>query len=206
MTKLILASASPRRREILSSLGVAFSICPSLAEERSSESEPALLVEDLARQKGRAVYTELKQSGRMTGDTLILSCDTVVALGNEILGKPKDLADAKRMLRLLSGKEHVVASGVCLTGPDGKQYVTHEETFVRFFDLTDDRIKAYLAAEKVTDKAGAYAIQGKASSFVKSIRGDYLNVVGLPLFALFDLYRKNFGKNFLSALEKEPVL
>lgn len=206
MTQLILASASPRRREILQALGVAFSICPSLAEERSNETEPARLVEDLARQKGKAVYTQLKEQNSLLPDSLILSCDTVVALGNEILGKPKDLADAKRMLKLLSGKEHVVASGICLTAPDGKQYFTHDETFVRFYDLTDEAIDAYLACERVTDKAGAYAIQGEASAFVQSIRGDYLNVVGLPLFALFSLYRKNFGKNFLSAVEKTTIL
>ena len=206
MEHLILASASPRRREILQGLGLAFAICPAMGEERSDKTDPCELVEDLARHKGKEVYTRLKESGKLTPDDLILSCDTVVALDGEILGKPKDLCDAKRMLKELSGRTHMVASGISLTLPDGSQLSSCDTTFVTFFPVTDEQIDAYLASEKVLDKAGAYAIQGGASRFVSHIEGDYLNVVGLPLFELLSLYRKKFGKNFLSSMEKAPTL
>ena len=206
MEHLILASASPRRKEILQALGVAFTICPAKGEEKSDKTDPCELVEDLARHKGKEVYLRLKEEGKLTPDDLILSCDTVVALDGEILGKPKDLTDARRMLSELSGREHMVASGICLTTADGRQLSSFDTTFVRFFKVSEDEIDAYLASEKVLDKAGAYAIQGGASRFVKSIRGDYLNVVGLPLFSLLALYRKNFDKNFLAAVEKAPAL
>lgn len=206
MKHLILASASPRRREILRGLGLVFEICPAQGEERSDKTDPCELVEDLARHKGKEIYDRLKTEEKLTEDDLILSCDTVVSLDGEILGKPKDLADAKRMLTELSGRTHTVASGLCLTLPDGTQLSGYDTTFVSFFDVTEDEIDAYLASEKVLDKAGAYAIQGGASRFVKHIEGDYLNVVGLPLSALLALYRKNFDRNFLSDVEKASIL
>lgn len=206
MTHLILASASPRRREILRGLGLAFTVCPAQGEEKSDKTDPCELVEDLARHKGREVYDRLKAEGKLTESDLILSCDTVVSLDGEILGKPKDLADAKRMLTELSGRTHTVASGVALTLPDGRQFSSRDTTLVSFFAVSDGEIDAYLASEKVLDKAGAYAIQGGASRFVRHIEGDYLNVVGLPLFELLSLYRKKFGKNFLSSMEKAPIL
>ena len=206
MEHLILASASPRRKEILRSLGINFTICPAEGEERSDKTDPCELVEDLARHKGKEVCDRLTAEGKLTERDLILSCDTVVALDGNILGKPKDLPDAKRMLKALSGRTHMVASGVALTTPEDKQFSSHETTFVRFFDVTDEEIDAYLASEQVLDKAGAYAIQGGASRFVKQLEGDYLNVVGLPLSTVLRLYRENFDKNFLSTMEKTPTL
>ena len=193
---LILASKSPRRREILENLGVEFEIVTADTDENSEERDPCRLVELLSRRKGEAVYALLEKQGRVRSDTVVLSSDTVVCADGEILGKPRDAADACRMLRLLSGRSHQVISGVCLIGR-GRVAVTHEVTEVCFDELDDETILRYVQATAPYDKAGAYAIQGLASAYISGIEGCYFNVVGLPIHRLAVLWRETFGENFL---------
>lgn len=183
--KLILASGSPRRAEILAQGGFVF-------EKRVSEADetlpggiaPAAAVEYLAKQKGAAVP-------RNAGE-VILSADTVVALNNKILGKPADRTDAAQMLHMLSGRTHSVFTGVYLT--DGtREILFHEKTDVTFFPLTDAEIQRYIDGGEPMDKAGAYGIQGRGALFVKEIHGDYLNVVGLPLAKTAKQLKEVFG-------------
>lgn len=171
--KLILASGSPRRAEILKQGGFTFETRVSEADETLPEGiAPAAAVEYLAKQKGTAVQ-------RNAGE-VILAADTVVTLDGCILGKPADRADAVRMLSALSGCTHSVWTGVYLT--DGvREVLFHEKTEVTFFALTETEITQYIDSGEPMDKAGAYGIQGRGALFVKKIHGDYLNVVGLPL-------------------------
>lgn len=194
--KLILASQSPRRREILENLGLCFEVITSDADESSDLTDPRALVELLSRRKGQAVEALLRAEGRDLSDTVIISSDTVVSVDGEILGKPRDREDAIRMLRLLSGREHEVISGVCLITPKGIESA-HEVTLVEFESLDDATVEGYVDRAEPYDKAGAYAIQGLASAYIKGIRGDYFNVVGLPVHRLCTLYRKIFKENFL---------
>ncbi len=181
--RVILASKSPRRREILSMLGVKFEILSADADESSSITDPATLVKELALRKGRAVRELLRAKGAFDGDTLIIASDTVVAAENEVLGKPRDDADAARMLRLLSGTEHRVVSGVALLS-GAREIAAAEETAVCFAEMTDAQIEWYVKSGEPADKAGAYAVQGLASLYIKGLRGDYFNVVGLPVHRL----------------------
>lgn len=192
----ILASKSPRRREILENLGVTFEVVTAETDETSAERDPRRLVELLSERKGRAVMELLAAKGRDLTDTVVISSDTVVAIDGEILGKPRDEADAKRMLSLLSGRRHEVISGVCLIG-NGKIGVSHEVTEVEFDKLDAETIDGYVRATAPYDKAGAYAIQGLASAYIKGIHGCYFNVVGLPVHRLNCLYRELFGEKFL---------
>lgn len=192
--RIILASKSPRRREILENLGLAPEIVAVDTDESSTETDPCRLVELLARRKGEAVLERLKAEGRDLTDTVILSSDTVVAIDGEILGKPKDAEDAAAMLRLLSGRAHRVISGVCLIGQNGTG-VAHEVTEVVFDSMDEDTIARYIATGEPFDKAGAYAIQGLASPYIRGIRGCYFNVVGLPVHRLHCLYQEIFGEN-----------
>lgn len=194
--KLILASQSPRRREILQNLGVEFTVVTSDADETCALTDPAALVEELSLRKAGAVAGKLTASGLLTPDTVILASDTVVSIDGLILGKPKGRDDARRMLRLLSGREHSVTSGVCLMGA-GKTAVSHETTLVAFDPLTDAQIEDYIDRVSPYDKAGAYAIQGLASSMIPGIRGDYFNVVGLPVYRLCVLFEQTFGEKLL---------
>lgn len=191
--KLILASQSPRRRDILASMGLDFEVVASDADESSTETNPCLLVEELSHRKALAVRDSLIRQGRNLDDTVLLSADTVVSVDNRILGKPRDEADARRMLRLLSGRGHEVVSGITLLGK-GKICSAHEVTVVDFDVLDEDTVCAYLVREAPYDKAGAYAIQGAACSFIRGIRGDYFNVVGLPVHRLCALYREMYGE------------
>ena len=181
--RVILASKSPRRREILSMLGVKFEILSADADESSSITDPALLVKELALRKGRAVRELLEAEGTFDEDTLIIASDTVVATDSEILGKPQNDADAARMLRLLSGSEHRVVSGVALLS-GAREIAAAEETAVCFAEMTDAQIAWYVNSGEPADKAGAYAVQGLASLFIKGLHGDYFNVVGLPVHRL----------------------
>ncbi len=194
--KLILASKSPRRSEILQNLGLAFEVVTAETDESSTQTDPYLLVEELSARKGEAVKALLLSQGYDLSNAVILASDTVVAVDGEILGKPQDAKDAERMLRLLSGRSHEVVSGVCLLSGD-RSGVSHEITRVTFDPLDDDTIHRYVARTNPYDKAGAYAIQGEASCFIRGIEGDYFNVVGLPVHRLSVLYREIFQENLL---------
>ncbi len=178
---LVLASRSPRRRELLTCAGIPFLVRPADVDESWLEGEaPTAHVERLARQKARAVSA--------TPDEIVLGADTVVVLDGAILGKPADEADAVRMLRRLSGREHQVLTGVCLKrGP--VELVASETTTVRFSTLREEEIEAYVASGEPMDKAGAYAIQGLASKFVERIEGCYFNVVGLPVARVYRMLK-----------------
>lgn len=171
---IILASASPRRRELLTLAGIEYKVIPSECEEMLPEKiTPSDAVKSLAEQKATDVFK------RYPEDTVI-AADTVVALGEKILGKPKNKDDAFHMLASLSGKTHTVYTGVCIM-KNGSAETFYSATEVEFYTLTPSEIDAYIATNEPMDKAGAYGIQGKGSLLVKKINGDYFNVVGLPL-------------------------
>src|SRR5882672_11269847 len=180
--KLILASASPRRAEILRTVGWPFAaLAVDIDESRRVGEEAVAYVERLARAKAEAA------APRVPGST-ILGADTVVVIENEILGKPIDDGDARRMLRLLRDRWHQVLTGIALVnGETGSSTVAHEITEVRFAAMSEDEISWYVATGEPKDKAGAYAIQGQGARFIKQIRGDYFNVVGLPVRLLYEL-------------------
>ena len=176
---IILASTSPRRRELLGQMGIgAFSIVsPEVDEHVPGHPAPAALVEELSARKAGAVA---EKSG---GDGLVIAADTVVALDGAVLGKPRDEEGAFAMLSALSGREHRVYTGV--TVRQGERVLTaHEETAVRFRPLAPEEIRAYIATGEPMDKAGAYGIQGLGALLVEGIVGDYFNVMGLPVFRL----------------------
>jgi septum formation protein len=174
---LILASASPRRRELLAQAGFTFEVVPAdVPEIRKPGEDPIRFVTRLAREKAEAVIA----THAVPPDTMILGADTIVLLDEEVLGKPRDAVDAARMLRLLSGRTHQVITGVCLAKGRERQRAA-EVTFVRFTTLSDQEIEEYVATGEPLDKAGAYAIQGRAGRWVPRIHGCYFNVVGLPL-------------------------
>ena len=195
MKECILASGSPRRREILANLGVHFEIMTPNVDETSDERDPERLSELLARRKGEAALHLF--SGRETElrEKLLIASDTTVAVGGEILGKPKDAADARRMLGLLAGKTHRVVSGIFLAY-HGKTAVSHEVTEVDFAPMTEEEIDRYIASGEPFGKAGGYAIQGLASLWIREIRGDYFNVVGLPVHRMQTLCKEAFGIYF----------
>ena len=175
----ILASASPRRRELLGSAGLTFDVDPSDVPEDILDGEsPARYVRRVARAKGEAVA----RRRRAEGDTRpVLSADTVVVVEGEITGKPEDRQEARAMLESLSGRSHVVITGFCVIPGEGDPIQQEVSTRVRFRPLTEADLCAYLDSEDWQDKAGAYAIQGGAAQMVASINGSYTNVVGLPL-------------------------
>ncbi len=187
--KVILASKSPRRKEILENLGVKFDIIVADADESSDIKDPELLVKTLAERKGKAVLEKL---GKDRTDKLIIASDTLVYADGEFLGKPKDRNDAERMIRSLSGKAHYVVSGIYVYY-DGREESAAASTKVIFDTLTEDEISAYLNTSEPYDKAGAYAIQGLASAYIKGIDGDYFNVVGLPVNTLCKTLKDRFG-------------
>ncbi len=177
MRRIVLASASPRRREILSAAGYSFEIQVADIDENLAVSDPALLVRELALLKAAAAAKHVQ------GDALVVGADTVVSLNGEIMGKPADRADAKRMLTALSGKAHQVYTGVCvLDTRDGSASSRSDVTHVRFRVLDENEIEQYIATGEPDDKAGAYAIQGIGAKLVDSIDGDLNNVIGFPLW------------------------
>lgn len=172
---IILASKSPRRKELLSMCGFEFEIKPAKADETLPENiSPKEAVEYLSRIKAEAINDN---------ENIIIGADTVVALGNEIMGKPKDEEDAFLMLSKLSGEIHSVFTGVTLIKKD-KKITFSAETKVEFYPLSEEEIREYIATKEPMDKAGAYGIQGYGGLLVKSIEGDYNNVVGLPIALL----------------------
>lgn len=175
--KLVLASKSPRRSEILKNAGIDFTIRVADADETIPEgTKPEDAVVFLAARKALAV--------ERAEDETILGADTIVVLDGKILGKPKDREDAFNMLCSLSGRVHSVFTGVCAVG-NGISLTFAEETKVEFYSLTDDEINEYLDTDEPYDKAGAYGIQGIASKFIRGIEGDYFNVVGLPISSVY---------------------
>jgi len=175
---LILASASPRRRELLTQAGFNFRVHPAhIPEDLLAGEDPIAYVTRLAREKARAVYDQLAAAEPRIA---VLGADTTVTLDNHILGKPEDASDAARMLRLLSGRTHRVITGVSLVSAVGVETAA-EVTAVQFLTLSDAEIEAYVATGEPMDKAGAYAIQGRAARWIPRIEGCYFNVVGLPI-------------------------
>ena len=184
--RIVLASASPRRKELLSLLGWEFEIMVSDVEEVTTSDEPGIVVEELSAQKAKDIFC------KTTGDVLVIGADTVVAYQGRILGKPQDAEDAKSMLSMLSGDTHEVYTGVTLyKRVDGKETSAtfHECTEVTFYELSAEDIMWYLSTGECNDKAGSYGIQGYGTRFVKSICGDYNNVVGLPVAKLYQVSR-----------------
>jgi septum formation protein len=176
---LVLASASPRRRELLTQAGFSFTVHPAHVPEDPLPGEaPIAYVTRLAREKAEAVFTQL--SSNTPGPLQVIGADTTVTLDDQILAKPEDPADAARMLRLLSGRSHHVITGVAVVTA-GSIEVAAEVTAVRFLSLSDAEIASYVATGEPMDKAGAYAIQGRAARWIPRIEGCYFNVVGLPL-------------------------
>jgi len=174
MPRLILASASPRRSELLRNARVSFEVVPAnLREEPLANEMPLDYAQRLARDKARAVLARYP-------DRMVLGADTVVVVDEHLLEKPRDAADAKRMLRLLSGRAHEVITGVCLANSQFER-TEAEVTKVVFSQMSEQEIADYVASGEPMDKAGAYGIQGMASRWVERIEGDYFNVVGLPV-------------------------
>lgn len=209
--KIILASASPRRRELLTQIGLDFDVVVSETEEKITSTEPAKVVEELSAQKAEAVWEKLRSmtasqgsvtnaerldegsevfepeqtSGETTmTDTLVLGADTVVACDGKILGKPADSEAAAAMLTMLQGRGHEVYTGVTILYEENGERKTltfHEKTTVHFYPMTDAQIREYVATGDPMDKAGAYGIQGFCARYIRGIEGDYNNVVGLPV-------------------------
>lgn len=186
--KLILASGSPRRAEIMRAAGFEPAIIPSSADETVHPGEsPRGYAERVARAKAQDVVR------RLPGDlqALVIGADTIVVADDEILGKPESRADARRMLRLLSGREHLVLTAVVLYElPSGRAAMRFAETRVAFLPLSDSEIEEYLDSGEPFDKAGAYAVQGRASRFVRRIEGCYANVMGLPISLVYEMLRE----------------
>ena len=180
---LVLASASPRRQELLRRAGIAFEVQAAHIAENSLPGETAkACAERLAR--GKAVVVAHQRP-----HDIVLGADTVVVVDGELLGKPSDAADAARMLRLLSGREHQVITGVCLV-VNGQPSVASETTLVSVSEITGQEIADYVASGEPMDKAGAYAIQGIASRWIPRIEGDYGNVVGLPVALVWQMLQQ----------------
>jgi septum formation protein len=180
---LVLASASPRRQELLRSAGITFEVQPAHIPEDPLPGEAAKeCAERLAGEKALAV-------ARRRPRDIVLGADTVVVVDGQLLGKPSDAADAARMLRLLSGREHHVITGVCLV-VNGQPSVASETTLVTVSEIADKDIADYVASGEPMDKAGAYAIQGIASRWIPRIEGDYSNVVGLPVALVWRMIRR----------------
>lgn len=190
-TTLILASASPRRRELLALLGLPFQVQESNVDEQiSHQLAPEQIVETLSRQKAQAVAGNLSAG-------LVIGSDTIVVLDGEVLGKPRNEADAFRMLSSLQGREHQVVTGVAVVdAATGRTELGHRVTRVKMRALDEQEIRAYIATGEPLDKAGSYAIQGIGATFVEGIVGDYFAVVGLPLHLTAQLLSR-FGVSVL---------
>ncbi len=209
--KIILASTSPRRREILSRLGVDFEIITSDVDENIDGEgiSPELYVQELALLKGQAVVTQLKPEKDVV--FTVIAADTMVIMNGKKLGKPQNRANAREMLREMSGKTHKVMTGICIweigASAESGKGVTHcEITDVTFKELSEKEIEDYLDTDEYIDKAGAYGIQGEGRRLVEKTIGDYYNVVGLPVKALYETVMKEyyfelFDKEFCNEIE-----
>ena len=186
MSRLILASASPRRKEIMELMGLHFTVIPSHCEEIITETEPEKIVMELSRQKAEDVASTATAGDRVVGS------DTIVALDHQILGKPHSREEAFRMLSAMSGRVHQVYTGVTLIrcgdpscGLEERKETFYEQTQVHVAAMTPEEIDAYLDLGEYKDKAGAYGIQGRFAPYITGINGDYYNVMGLPAAALY---------------------
>jgi septum formation protein len=193
---LVLASASPRRQELLQSAGIEFVVKPAnIPEVRRDQESAQVFAERMAREKAHAVFAEVKGEYVLGADTVVVvagaagaATDVSPVEGELVLGKPETPEDAARMLRLLSGRKHQVITGVCLLGNNFED-VRSESTTVQFSVLSEADIREYIASGEPMDKAGAYAIQGAASRWISNIQGDYSNVVGLPVALVLQMLR-----------------
>ena len=188
--RILLASASPRRRELLEQIGLSFEVVVSHVEEVITETEPGKVVEQLSAQKAEAVAGSLGEPE----ETLVIGADTVVAAENTILGKPADAAKAAEMLRLLAGRTHAVYTGVTLilrgASGEAERKTFHERTDVSFYPMEEAEIRQYVATGDCMDKAGAYGIQGFCARYISGINGDYNNVVGLPVHRVYEALKE----------------
>lgn len=202
MSQIILASQSPRRKELLEQIGLEFEICPAKGEEIITKTLPEEVVMELSKQKAEEVAAMVSSFGEShkeittPSDILVIGADTVVAYNGEILGKPVDEADAKRMLTMLAGNTHSVFTGVTLVFIDKSgragEMVFYEKTDVKMHSMTEEEIDRYIATGEPMDKAGSYGIQGKCAIYIEKIDGDYNNVVGLPIARIYQVL-KNIG-------------
>jgi len=181
---IVLASASPRRQELLKTAGIQFVVKPAnIPEIRQPNEKPRDFAERMAKEKAHALWDRDRNQ-------FVLGADTIVVVDDQVLGKPKDEEDATRMLGLLSRREHEVITGVCLISRDFED-VRSEITTVHFLEMKTGEIRDYIASGEPMDKAGAYAIQGKASSWISKTEGDYSNVVGLPMDLVLRMLREH---------------
>uniref|UniRef100_UPI004056C223 Maf family protein n=1 Tax=Agathobacter sp. TaxID=2021311 RepID=UPI004056C223 len=200
MSRIILASASPRRKELLEQIGIEFEICPAKGEEAITKTLPQEVVVELSKQKAEEIasmvvsFAEIRKDITTPTDILVIGADTVVAYEGNILGKPKDEEDAKRMLRSLAGNTHSVFTGVTLVLIDKEgrtgELVFFERTDVTMHPMSEKEIERYVGTGEPMDKAGAYGIQGKCAIYIDKIEGDYNNVVGLPISRLYQELKK----------------
>lgn len=191
MSEIVLASASPRRKELLENMGIEFSVIVSDADESAIDSDvpPEIYVQELALIKAVGVAEKIRKSR----DVIIIAADTVVVCDDEIMGKPDDEAHAFELLSKLSGREHSVYTGICvLRIRDAYTVCKSVRTDVAFKELSDDKINGYIRTGEPMDKAGAYGIQGMGAMLISGISGDYFNVVGLPVSELSDVLEKDF--------------
>lgn len=195
MSQIILASASPRRRELLEQVGVEFEVFPAKGEEVITKKSPCDVVMELAKQKAEEVasmvlnYGEAHTDISTPQDMIVIGADTVVAFDDQILGKPEDEVDAYKMLSMLSGNVHSVYTGVAIVFMDRSgrtgEYVFYEKTDVSMYEMSKAEIQRYIKTGEPMDKAGSYGIQGVCAIHIKEIKGDYNNVVGLPVARLY---------------------
>lgn len=191
MSKIILASASPRRKELLAKAGISFTVIPAAGEEKRTSENPGEAVQQLARDKAEWVARSLAECEE---GTLVIGSDTIVVFENRILGKPKDRRDAAETLEKLQGNTHQVYTGVTVLERKAGKWVEHtffESTDVTFYPVSREEIQDYIATGEPMDKAGSYGIQGLFGIYVKGICGDYNNVVGLPVARLFHEMKKS---------------
>lgn len=182
-TTIILASASPRRRELLAQVGITPEVFPSQVDEVVTSTQPDHVVMELSAQKAEDVAARYRDRATMTGpDLVIIGSDTVVAVDGMVLGKPQDEQDAVRMIRMLQGRTHQVYTGVTMIfGRSGECLTFAEKTDVHVYPMTEEQVLRYVETGEPMDKAGGYAIQGYFAKYIKGIEGDYYNVVGLPI-------------------------
>ena len=188
--KVILASLSPRRKELFSLLGISFTAIPAELEETINNEAPQTQAMQNALRKAQIVKDKVNK------DALVVSADTLVALNNHILGKPADAEEAGKFLRLLSGRSHSVYTGICIYYNDLAN-INYEQTFVTFAELSDAEINSYIATGEPLDKAGAYGIQGFGAQFITKVEGCYFNVMGFPIRLFYDMLKSNLGKEEL---------